>query len=84
LLGGKYQRFEVQNFDEDAFDTHTWDKIIVGWEKIFDRAENPVAVTTDNKALLMRHVPEFAEAVNVGLKSLKDTEEARAEAERKN
>lgn len=84
LLGGKYQRFEVQKFDDEAFDVLMWDKTIIGWEQILDRNAHPVPVSKEMKALLMRNVPEFYEAVNNGLKSLKESEAARVEAARGN
>ena len=80
----KYQRFEAPVFNGDLFELMKWDRIITGWELLFDRNEKPIPVTPENKVLLMEKVPEFAEAVNEGLKSLKEAESAKAEQVEKN
>lgn len=80
----KYQRFEAPKFDGELFDQMKWDRAITGWELLFDRNQKPIPVTPENKVLLMEKVPEFAEAVNDGLKALKEAEKARMEQAEKN
>jgi hypothetical protein len=61
------------------------DLTITGWDNIRDRnTKVPVPITKENKTLLMEKVPEFAAAVNDGLKALKESEANRAEAAEKN
>lgn len=84
LLDGKYQRFESQKFDGELFEAMKWDRVITGWEKLFDRDKKPIPVTPENKVLLVEKVPAFKEAVENGLKSLKDAEQAKAAALEKN
>jgi hypothetical protein len=84
LLEGKYQRFEAPKFDGELFDSMKWDRVITGWDLLFDRNEKQIPVTPENKVLLMERVLEFAEAVNEGLKSLKEAEKTRTEQAEKN
>ncbi len=84
LLDGKYQRFEVPKFDGELFESMKWDRVITGWDLLFDRNQTPIPVTPENKVLLMEKVPEFAETVNAGLASLKEAEKTRVEQDEKN
>jgi hypothetical protein len=85
LIDGKYQRFEAPAFDGELFEEMKNDLTITGWDNIRDRnTKVPVPITKENKTLLMEKVPEFAAAVNDGLKALKESEANRAEAAEKN
>ncbi len=84
LLDGKYQRFEAPKFDGELFESMKWDRVITGWDLLFDRNEKAIPVTPENKVLLIEKVPEFAEAVNAGLAFLKEAEKVRAEQAEKN
>lgn len=79
-----YRRFEGREFDSDLFEEMMWNVNIVGWKAIYDRNEKEITVTNENKALLMRKVPEFKEAVENGLKALKEAEKTAAEEAEKN
>jgi len=84
LLGGKFQRFEAEDFDAEKFARMGWLRNITGWEDLFDRNGKPIPVTDENKVLLMEKVAEFREAVTEGNKALKEAEKARAEELEKN
>jgi len=84
LLDGKYQRFEVEKVDADLFFEMGMDCNIAGWDGLFDRDNNPIPVTKENKVLLMKNVSLFQQAVNDGLKILKEREKEEAEATEKN
>lgn len=86
LLDGKYQRFEGQTFDGDLFDEMKWDRVITGWDDLFDRNKKPIPVIKENKILLMSpgKAPEFVRAVEEGLKTLKDADAEKFRAAEKN
>jgi hypothetical protein len=79
-----YHRFEVEDVDRELFFEMTMDRNITGWEGLFDRNKKPIPVTKDNKILLMKNVPAFRDAVNEGLKTLKEQEKAAGEESAKN
>jgi len=79
-----YKRFEGREFDGDLFEEMMWDFNIIGWKAIFDRNEKEIPVTKENKALLMRKVSEFREAVENGLKAIKEAEQEKTEEAEKN
>lgn len=83
-IDGKYQRFEGREFNGDLWEEMLWDRTIMGWESIFDRNEQAIPVTKENKALLMTRVPEFVRAYEEGMKALKAADEERAGAAEKN
>jgi len=80
----EYKRFEGQKFNVDLFDEMKWDRIIEGWDNVLDKDEKPIPVSSENKTLLMTRVPDFAKAVNDGLKALKKEEEKKQKAAEKN
>jgi len=82
----RYHRFESRKFDSDLFDEMTWDLAITGWDNLFDKNEKPIPVTKEMKVYLMTSgkAPEFVEAVNNGLKALRESEKANREASEKN
>ena len=84
LLDGKYQRFETEKTDIERFLFMSWDKNIAGWDDLFDCNKKPIPVTPENKALLMKIVPAFREAVTNGLTLLQEKSKAEAEALAKN
>lgn len=84
LLDGKYQRFEAQKFDGALFERMRVERTILGWSGVQDANGVDVPVTAENKLLLVHLVPDFAKAVDAGLKALKDAEAARLEAREKN
>lgn len=84
LLDGKYQRFESEKTDLDLFFEMSMDRNITGWDDLFDRNEKPIPVTAKNKVALMKLVPVFRDAVNAGIKALKEKEAAEAKALEKN
>jgi hypothetical protein len=81
-----YRRFEGFHFDSDLFDEMKWDRIITGWEDLFDKNKKPIPVTKEMKVLLMTSgkAPEFVEAVENGLKALREADEAKSKAAEKN
>lgn len=84
FLDGQYRRFEVEKTDMDKFLEMSWDRNITGWDDLFDKNKKPIPVTKENKALLMRLVSSFREAVTAGLKVLQDGERVKAEQVAKN
>ena len=84
LLDGKYQRFESEKTNIDLFFEMSMDRNIVGWDDLFDRNKEPIPVTKENKVLLMKMVPIFRDAVNSGIKALKEKEAAEEKALEKN
>lgn len=84
FLGGKYQRFEVEDVNTDLMTEMRLNRNITGWDDLFDRNKKPIPVTKENKVLLMKLVPLFAEAVENGLKTLKVVEKDRTEQAEKN
>ena len=80
----RHQRFEAEEFDAEKFQRMGWDRNIVGWEELYDKNEQPIPVTMENKARLMEMVSAFAEAVAAGLKALKEAEKERTEQAEKN
>ena len=80
----RHQRFEAEEFDGEKFQRMGWDRNITGWEDLFEKNEQPIPVTPENKALLMERVPEFRKAFEDGLKALKEAETAREKALSKN
>lgn len=48
------QRFEVEDFDDDAFTKMLWDYCIVDWKDLEDDDGNPIECTVDNKLKLIR------------------------------
>jgi hypothetical protein len=84
LIEGEYRRFEGREFNEELFDELWWDKSIVEWKDILDKNGAPIPVSAENKALLMRRVSGFVEAVDAGLKELKQAEKEKSEASIKN
>lgn len=84
LIEGKHQRFEAQQVDSDLWDTMLHDRTITGWDGLFDKNEKPIPVTPENKVLLMEREPVFREAVEAGLKALKEAETERVQAAEKN
>ena len=79
-----YQRFEVEDMDRDLFFEMSMDRNITGWDDLFDRTKKPIPVTKENKVLLMKNAPAFRDAVNAGLKALKDGESKAVEQAEKN
>jgi len=84
LLDGKYQRFETEKTDYDLYFKMGYEKNIVGWDDVFDKNKIAVPVTSENKVLMMKVVPAFAEAVVKGLSVLKEQDKARSEVLEKN
>ena len=80
----RYQRFEREEFDGELWREMQLDRNITGWEGIVDRNKKPIPVTQEHKVLLYSTVPAFRNAVDNGLKALKEAEKARAEALEKN
>jgi len=81
-----YRRFEGFHFDGDLFDEMKWDRIITGWGDLFDKNKKPIPCTKKMKVLLMTSgkAPEFVEAVENGLKALREADEAKSKAAEKN
>ncbi|MFH2075119.1 MAG: hypothetical protein ABIJ57_07195 [Pseudomonadota bacterium] len=84
LLDGVYKRFESEKFNAELATEIRHDRTIMGWEKLFDKNEKEIPVTRANKKLLMELVPEFREAVDNGLKALKEADEAKSGQAEKN
>lgn len=82
LLDGEYRRFESQAINHEQMAAMRIDRNIVGWELLFDRNENPIPVTLENKVLLMKKSELFRKAVEKGLKALKKAEEDGLKAEK--
>ncbi len=80
----KYQRFEGREVDSGLLIEMRLDRNITGWDDVFDRNNKPIPVTKENKVLLYRLVADFREAVDNGLKALKETGDARTEQAEKN
>ncbi|PKN20883.1 MAG: hypothetical protein CVU71_03640 [Deltaproteobacteria bacterium HGW-Deltaproteobacteria-6] len=82
----EYRRFDAPKFDGDLWDEMMWDRVITGWDDLFDKDKKPIPCTKENKVLLMTcgKAKEFVDAVNNGLKTLKDQDKARSEATEKN
>jgi len=81
-----YRRFEGFHFDGDLFDEMKWDRIIIGWENLFDKNKKPIPCTKEMKVLLMTSgkALEFVEAVENGLKALQEADEAKSKAASEN
>jgi hypothetical protein len=77
-------RFEFEEIDTDLQNELFWDAVIVGWEKLTDKAGKPIACTRENKALLMTRSAKFAKFVADSLKTLSEDDAAQAEQAEKN
>jgi hypothetical protein len=85
LTTGKYTRFESEKTDMELYVTMSWERNIVGWEGLADKkTQAALPVTNENKVALIKQVPAFREAVEAGLKVLKESETAKAEAVQEN
>jgi len=87
LLDGEYRRFEAEKFDKDLWEDMTNDLSIIGWDVMVNaETKEPIAVTLDNKKLLMFPgvCPAFVEAVRKGRKALQKTSTEKVKAAEKN
>lgn len=78
------ERVTWEETDEELQNRLFWDRCIVAWEQFVDGKGEPIACTTDNKALLMTRSAKFARFVGEKLKELADDDAMRAEAAEKN
>ena len=82
-----YRQFESEKFDVDLWEEMKNDLAIIGWDAMVNKeTKKLIEITKDNKNLLMFPgvCPQFREAVEKGMASLKEAEKAKAEAVIKN
>ena len=83
-LDGKWERFEVEQKNDDLQNKLFWDAVIVAWENLFDGKGQEIPCTAENKTLLMLTQPKFSRFISECVDVLTKDESARAEASEKN
>lgn len=83
-VGGKAERFEYEQVNEDLLHELTWDKVIVSWENLFDSKQREIQCTKENKLLLMSRSEKFQKFILESLKALQKDEEEEAKKSEKN
>ena len=83
-LDGKWERFEVEQKDDDLQNKLFWDAAIVAWENLFDGKGEAIPCTPENKVLLMLTQPKFSGFIGECVATLTKDENSRAEASEKN
>ncbi|NIV11035.1 MAG: hypothetical protein GWN62_07000 [Aliifodinibius sp.] len=83
-IDGKAERFEYDETDEKLQNELFWDRVIMNWEKLFDRDKNPIECTRANKILLMSRSQKFQKCVFDGLEELRKLDAQRTEEAEKN
>ncbi len=83
-VDGVVTRVTWEDVDEELQNRLFWDRCIVAWERFTDAQGNPIACTTENKALLMTRSAKFARFIGEKLRELADDDAMRAEAAEKN
>lgn len=76
--------FNQEILDEDMQMVMTHDMSIVSWEKLFDKKNNPIPCTSENKRRLMLKVDSFRNFVNEKLELLRKAESVTTEQVEKN
>ena len=83
-IEGTPVRLEYEEVNEDLQNELFWDKVIVGWENLFDGKNVAIPCTRANKILLMMRSTKFAKFIGECLKTLSDDEAVQEEQEIKN
>jgi hypothetical protein len=83
-VGGKAERFEFEEVNDDLQNELFWDHIIMTWENFIDGQGKEIPCTKENKLLLMTRSAKFSKFVADSLKMLSDSEAATAEQTEKN
>lgn len=78
------QRYERTDVDHNGYDSGLWDYCIVGWDGVEDEKGKPIPCTAENKMLLMRESPDFADIVRNCMDVLQEEKARRTEAAAKN
>jgi len=79
-LDGKWERFEVEQKDDDLQNRLFWDAVIVAWENLLDGKGKKIPCTAETKTLLMLTQPKFAKFIAECTEAMAAADTTRAEA----
>jgi hypothetical protein len=84
-LDGAPYRVKWDETDEEAQSSMIWDYCIVDWQEMYDKdGETPLALTAENKMMLMNKSAKFAKFVTDSMTKLNELQEQGKEESEKN